>query len=281
MDIHSINAQAQLASIASSIGRNPLSWRGWDCLNISWIDENEELQQDCLIWTKSILESYLRGVEGRVYSCGNNETHIFCKNVAPEILQQAAAQICDLVRSESGVYAKYKIYDLESEGFEYAQSVLEKASMMFSIPVSYPIGVKSIKPPELDDAKPEAGALSNQGATKVLLIEDDPVTRWMVRSALKQECEFATAPTANKAFSMYTSYQPDVVFLDIDLPDKNGYAVLEWIMRNDPGACVVMFSSNNQLDNIASALQDGASGFVAKPFLKENLLHYIHAPKVA
>ncbi|HOO82434.1 MAG TPA: response regulator [Alphaproteobacteria bacterium] len=85
--------------------------------------------------------------------------------------------------------------------------------------------------PALKDQKP--------GAVRVLLVEDDPVTRWMVRSALKKECEFVTAQSANNAFGLYASYQPDVVFLDIDLPDGNGHDVLKWIMRNDPGACVV------------------------------------------
>lgn len=111
---------------------------------------------------------------------------------------------------------------------------------------------------------------------KVLLVEDDPVTRWMVRNALKHECDLATVSEGHKAFEMYASYQPDIVFLDINLPDANGYDVLEWIIHNDPGAAVVMFSSNDNLDNIASSMDQGARGFIAKPFLKEQLLHYIH-----
>jgi len=73
----------------------------------------------------------------------------------------------------------------------------------------------------------------------------------------------------------YMTYQPDVVFLDINLPDKNGYEVLQWIMRNDPGANVVMFSSNDHMDNITDALDAGASGFIGKPFIKKQLLDYI------
>ena len=98
----------------------------------------------------------------------------------------------------------------------------------------------------------------------------------MVRKALKDECELVTAPEGNKVFSLYASYQPDIVFLDINLPDLNGYDVLDWIMNNDPGACVVMFSSNNDMDNIVSCMGYGAKGFVSKPFSKDKLLHYIH-----
>jgi len=113
-------------------------------------------------------------------------------------------------------------------------------------------------------------------APRVLLVEDDPMTRFMVRKAIKNECELATAPEGNKVFSLYASYQPDIVFLDINLPDLNGYDVLEWIMDNDPGACVVMFSGNSDMDNIVSSMGYGAKGFVSKPFSKEKLLHYIH-----
>jgi len=110
---------------------------------------------------------------------------------------------------------------------------------------------------------------------KVLLVEDDPVTRWLVRQTLKDNCDFATAQTANKAFSLYATYQPDFVFLDINLPDKDGYEVLNWIMRNDPGANVIMFSSLNNMDSITRALDMGAIGYIAKPFIKNQILDYV------
>ena len=122
----------------------------------------------------------------------------------------------------------------------------------------------------------EKNIKSYQDYTKVLLVEDDPVTRWIVRKSLKNECVFATAPTANQAFQVFSSFQPDLVFLDIDLPDQNGRKVLEWIMRHDPGTSVVMFSSNNNLENISDTLENGACGFIAKPFIKEDFIHYIN-----
>ena len=112
---------------------------------------------------------------------------------------------------------------------------------------------------------------------KVLLVEDDPVTRWMVRTGLKEECVFATANHVQQAMDLYVSYAPHIVFLDIQLPDGSGYEVLDWIMWHDPEAYVVMFSSHNDLDNIMKAFESGANGFIAKPFLKDTLLHYIHS----
>lgn len=119
----------------------------------------------------------------------------------------------------------------------------------------------------------------NGDQIKVLLVEDDPVTRWMVRTGLKEECVFATANHVQQAMDLYVSFQPDIVFLDIQLPDGDGYDVLDWIMWHDPGAYVVMFSSHNDLDNIMKSFENGANGFVAKPFIKDTLLHYIQSHK--
>ena len=61
---------------------------------------------------------------------------------------------------------------------------------------------------------------------KVLLVEDDPATRWLVRSALRDKCRLATANTANKAFSICQSYKPDIVFLDIQMNGETGFDLL-------------------------------------------------------
>ncbi len=119
--------------------------------------------------------------------------------------------------------------------------------------------------------------LADSQGIKVLLVEDDPTTRWIVRKSLKNACALATADHVQKAMDLYLSFAPDIVFLDIQLLDGDGYDVLDWIMWTNPHAYVVMFSSHNSMDNIMHAFEDGASGFIAKPFSKDALLHYIHS----
>ncbi|MCB1782509.1 MAG: response regulator [Alphaproteobacteria bacterium] len=280
MDILNLNAEQKLVHIAASIGRDPLSWRGWQCLHVILGEMDEALEQDCLLWTRSIVESYLRGVEGRVYYCDNGDIHVLCRDVNEDILHQAGTQICDLVFSESAVRATFCIYNLVREGQGYADVVLKSASSTL-----FPSESEENSPSGPDHVSDRLLPAQDGGSyrpkpsrvdeMRVLLVEDDPVTRWMVRNALRDTCHFVTAPSAHKAFAMYSSFDPDIVFLDINLPDQSGHTVLEWIMRNDPGAYVVMFSSDNNMDNIASALEDGAQGFISKPFLKEQLLHYM------
>ena len=73
----------------------------------------------------------------------------------------------------------------------------------------------------------------------------------------------------------YVNKAPDVLFLDIGLPDINGHEVLEKLFKLDPDAYVVMFSGNGDKENIMKAVELGAKGFVGKPFSQEKLLQYI------
>lgn len=115
----------------------------------------------------------------------------------------------------------------------------------------------------------------------VLLIEDDPATRWLVRAALRDECTLSTVTSVDnymikyKALNKYMSLMPDIVFLDIELPPSSGKDILVNMLRADPKAYVVMFSSHDTEDNIRESLESGARGFIAKPFNKSIMLDYI------
>jgi DNA-binding NtrC family response regulator len=108
-----------------------------------------------------------------------------------------------------------------------------------------------------------------------MVVEDDPLTRRLVANAFKQDYALITAATAQEAVMNYLIHAPDIVFLDIGLPDANGFNVLHQIMTSDPDAYVVMFSGNSYLDNVTNALSNGAAGFISKPFKKDKMFQYI------
>ncbi len=279
MDILSINAERKLLEIASTIAHDPKTWYGWFCLKIDLESCNGTLYEDSLGLARSIINTHLKDLQGHTFICENKTVHILCKPPSEVVLEQTGVQICDLINSENGSQVKYTLYNLREKGAEYTEDVMGTTGSIFKLPLSHESEEHSTEDNVLPMKHPNVlgkKQLSSKGdVPKVLLIEDDPITRWMVRNSLKEICDFATAPTANKAYAMYKSYEPDVVFLDINLPDKNGRSVLDWIIDHDPGACVVMFSSNDSLENITECLNSGASGFVSKPFLKEDLLHYV------
>ncbi len=115
--------------------------------------------------------------------------------------------------------------------------------------------------------------------TKILLIEDDLFSRRLVKNILAKDFDVIEADDGNDALLKYVTHAPNVVFLDINLPDCNGMELLEKFISIDKTTYVVMLSGNAFKDNIVLSIQKGAKGFVGKPFPKEKILHYIEKYK--
>jgi len=260
MNTQSIDTEQKLASIVSSIGMNPESWQDWICLQISLKNDCDyEAFGRCIVRVHNFLDSYLKNMDVKVFSCKNQNIHIFSKQVSKGIFSHAGQQVCEFLFDEEALLSTCEVFDLGKDAFHYVSYALDQAAGAHTIPVSAYSGLDPFVSANIQSTSAslnEEPVIIREDLTKVLLVEDDPVTRWMVRKGLKHDCQLVTAPTANQSFDRFSNFQPDIVFLDIDLPDKSGRDVLSWIMRNDPGACVVMFSSNNDLDNISETLAE-------------------------
>ena len=107
----------------------------------------------------------------------------------------------------------------------------------------------------------------------ILICDDEPGLRELMRISLPPEYTFAEAADAAEAIELVASVKPDLVLLDVMMPGASGLSVLEWL-RNDaelgdtPVVVVSAFSSES--DQLA-ALDAGASGFLKKPFDPEEL----------
>ncbi len=266
MDIHTFGAEKKIERVILSMISDPRSWQGWMALRVESTDNlSEEDFVDVSLSVRAVLESYLKDIEGSAYFCLGKNIYLICKNPPVGILEQAGSQICALSFGETNRNAEHQVYDLGKEIADFTTHVMNALGLK----------VKSVP----QDASHEKGEAQDgpvvYGRKKVLLVEDDAVTRWLIRNSLIGECELATAQSANGVFVLYSSFKPDLVFLDIGLPDNSGHDVLEWIMRKDPEAKVVMLSSKDNVENISSCLEKGAKGFIPKPFVQDNLLHYI------
>ena len=270
MKFVSENAEYEIMSVISAIRKDSGSWEDWRALRVE-MPLKASLPQHAATHAnvRRLLESHLREKEGGVFLSGLDEIAVFCKEVSEETLKSIGHQILDIVVQEAGVAANFSLFD-----------VARDAEHLVSI---YSYGAHAKKRDlgnvvyfELQEGQPPRyGKSAMPCSSKVLLVEDDPVTRWMVRKALKDDFALATAQDVTGAVSAYQNYRPDVVLLDLNLPGGNGREVMSDIMRSDPGAHVVVFSSHNNMDNIVDMLEAGASGFISKPFRKEKLLQYI------
>lgn len=116
---------------------------------------------------------------------------------------------------------------------------------------------------------------STRKEAKILIVEDDIFSQTLIQKALNDKYDLALSDDGQGAILGYVKVAPDIMFLDIELPDINGHDVLKKIKMIDKNAYVVMFSGNGDRENILKALDLGAQGFVGKPFAKEKLIQYI------
>ena len=111
----------------------------------------------------------------------------------------------------------------------------------------------------------------------VLMIEDDPQIRRFLRAALAAEdYQFHEALTAEEGIAQAAARQPDLVLLDLGLPDRDGLEVIRGIRRWSQMPIVVLSARGQEKDKIA-ALDLGADDYVAKPFAVGELLARIRA----
>jgi two-component system chemotaxis response regulator CheY len=110
---------------------------------------------------------------------------------------------------------------------------------------------------------------------ELMMIEDDPFTRRLVENVVQKEMPLTGLGDATRAIDTYARLAPDILFLDINLPDVTGHELLDKILALDPEAYVVMLSGNADRDNITQAMKRGAKGFIAKPFTREKIHQYI------
>lgn len=79
------------------------------------------------------------------------------------------------------------------------------------------------------------------------------------------------AGNGDEACKMYASLRPDVVTMDIVMPERDGIEALKEIRKSDPQAKVVMISAIDQREPLMEALKHGAVDYVVKPFEKERV----------
>lgn len=110
---------------------------------------------------------------------------------------------------------------------------------------------------------------------EVLAVEDDPFSQKLIKNVLEKYYSLTLTGDGRGAILNYLRKAPDILFLDIGLPDIDGHEVLKKIFEMDPDAYVVMFSGKGDRENVMRAIDCGAKGFIGKPFTQEKLLQYI------
>lgn len=109
---------------------------------------------------------------------------------------------------------------------------------------------------------------------KIMLVDDAAFMRMMLKNTLTQAgyTDLIEAEDGVKAVEAYTAEKPDLVFMDITMPNKDGLETLKEIKAMDPGATIVMCSAMGQETMVMDSIKSGAKDFIVKPFKPERVL---------
>ncbi|MFD1414586.1 response regulator [Oceanobacillus jeddahense] len=112
---------------------------------------------------------------------------------------------------------------------------------------------------------------------KILIVDDAAFMRMMIKDILtKNDFEVvAEAQDGNEAVEKYKEHQPDLVTMDITMPEKDGLAALKEILQVNPDAKVIMCSAMGQQAMVIDAIQAGAKDFIVKPFQADRVIEAI------
>lgn len=101
---------------------------------------------------------------------------------------------------------------------------------------------------------------------KILVVEDEANIRNLVTTMLETSgYQVIKAKTCVAAQTMFTSHMPDLIVLDLGLPDMDGMSLLEYVRKNSLTPIIVLSARTDEKDKVL-ALDKGANDYVTKPF---------------
>lgn len=113
--------------------------------------------------------------------------------------------------------------------------------------------------------------------TRVLIVDDASFMRMMIKDILQKNGFEVVGEAANgiEAINLYKKEKPDVVTMDITMPDMDGIEAVKEIKSFDPAAKIIMCSAMGQQSMVMDAIKSGARDFIVKPFQADRVLEAI------
>ncbi|MDD3879738.1 MAG: response regulator [Syntrophomonas sp.] len=112
---------------------------------------------------------------------------------------------------------------------------------------------------------------------RVLIVDDAAFMRMMIKDILGKNGYIIAGEAENGrvAIEKYKELQPDLVTMDITMPEMDGIAAVKEIREVDPAARIIMCSAMGQQAMVIDAIQAGAKDFIVKPFQPERVIEAV------
>jgi DNA-binding response OmpR family regulator len=112
---------------------------------------------------------------------------------------------------------------------------------------------------------------------KILIIDDDKMILKLSDYVLKDEYEVKCATSGFDGIDLAESFLPDLILLDIEMPQMNGFEVMQALNKSDKckNIPILMFTSSADRETVLKAKNYGVNDYIVKPFLPEKLLESV------
>jgi len=114
-------------------------------------------------------------------------------------------------------------------------------------------------------------------AKNILICDDAAFMRMMIKDILTKNgyTIVGEAENGQKAVEKYNETKPDLVMMDITMPEIDGIQALKKIKATDPNAAIIMCSAMGQQAMVIESIQSGAKDFIVKPFQPDRVLEAV------
>ncbi len=113
---------------------------------------------------------------------------------------------------------------------------------------------------------------------KIMLVDDAAFMRMMIKNALTASgyTDFVEAQDGAEAVTKYEEEKPDMVIMDITMPNMDGLQALKKIREADPSAKIVMCTAMGQESMVVDAIKSGARDFIVEPFDAQRVVQTVN-----
>ena len=230
------------------------------CINVAESMAKYKFSQSQLV---TVLFDYFHKFDGAIYLPSNDNIDIYIKFEKEYSLQDIKIVIFQLFQVKKPnitVGAKCPL-----TGVQIVDVTLD------TLPNSF---LENIQSPS---DKPYLNARKSRGDKIAFIVDDDMFMRVIIKKGIDGKFDRVYELQDGKSIlKQYKQHNPDVVFLDIHLPDITGHKILNNILDLDPDAFIIMVSSDSSKTQVVSAVEKGAKGFLVKPFNKAAIMSYLN-----
>ena len=228
---------------------------------------------------------------GRLLYASDGDVFVQWDGGAREVMQAVTALVGGYVVGQTGQAVPadfFQHYDFHAHGEDLRIECRKKLGLYKAAPAAPEPEPEPVKPtplPPPPEVKIEARIDDKQRAVlrtqitirkgrklpTILIVEDQAFSRKVLLNALGKTYDCLAARNGAEAIALYVAHAPDIVFLDVELPDVDGHALAGLFRAEDPDAFVAMVTANNYIDDVTKAKANKVQGFIVKPYNKQKI----------